>query len=95
MDQFLRFSLRQIDAMVDLIRAPLDRQQRTLLGALLTIDVHARDVIRTLVAKKIGDLDRKKGPKDQCHAGKNRHGFDKAKGACVPRLAFQRKRLCC
>lgn len=56
MDQFLRFSLRQIDAMVDLIRAPLDRQQRTLLGALLTIDVHARDVIRTLVAKKIGDL---------------------------------------
>ena len=56
MEQFLRFSLRQIDAMVDLIRAPLDRQQRTLLGALLTIDVHARDVIRTLVAKKIGDL---------------------------------------
>jgi dynein heavy chain len=56
MEQFLRFSLRQIDAMVDLIRAPLDKQQRTLLGALLTIDVHARDVIRTLVAKKIGDL---------------------------------------
>jgi dynein heavy chain len=56
MEQFLRFSLRQIDAMVDLVRSPLDKQQRTLLCALLTIDVHARDVIRTLVAKKIGDL---------------------------------------
>ena len=33
--RFLEFSLRQIDAMVDLIRTPLDKQQRTLLGALL------------------------------------------------------------
>jgi dynein heavy chain, axonemal len=56
MDQFLHFSLRQIDAMVDLVRAPLDKQQRTLLGALLTIDVHARDVIRTLVSKRTRQL---------------------------------------
>jgi dynein heavy chain len=56
MKQFLNFSLKQIDAMVDLVRAPLDRQQRTLLGALLTIDVHARDVIRAMVAKEISNL---------------------------------------
>lgn len=56
MEQFLKFSLLQIDAMVDLVRAPLDKQQRMLLGALLTIDVHARDVIRSLVAKNIGNL---------------------------------------
>eukprot|EP01038_Epipyxis_sp_PR26KG_P008413 gene8413-11380_t len=56
MKKFLRFSLKQIDAMVDLVRTPLDRQQRTLLGALLTIDVHARDVTRALVTKEVGSL---------------------------------------
>ena len=56
MQDFLDFSLRQIDAMVDLVRTPLDRQQRMLLGALLTIDVHARDVTRTMVAKNISSL---------------------------------------
>lgn len=50
MADFLSFSLLQIDAMVDLVRQPLSKQQRTLMGALLTIDVHARDVTRTLVA---------------------------------------------
>lgn len=56
MAQFLTFSLKQIDAMVDLVRAPLDKQQRTLLGALLTIDVHARDVVRAMVAKNVQSL---------------------------------------
>ena len=56
MKDFLTFSLKQIDAMVDLVRTPLDKQQRTLLGALLTIDVHARDVTRTLVSKEVDSL---------------------------------------
>lgn len=56
MEFFLDYSLRQIDAMVELVRTPLDKQQRMLLGALLTIDVHARDVIRTLVAKTVSSL---------------------------------------
>jgi dynein heavy chain len=56
MKDFLTFSLKQIDAMVDLVRTPLDKQQRTLLGALLTIDVHARDVTRAMVAKGISSL---------------------------------------
>jgi dynein heavy chain len=56
MQKFLDFSLNQIDAMVDLVRSPLDKQQRCLLGALLTIDVHARDVVRALVTKEIGSL---------------------------------------
>lgn len=46
----------QIDAMVDLVRMPLNKQQRTLLGALLTIDVHARDVTRTLVTRGTSSL---------------------------------------
>lgn len=53
---FLEFSLKQIDAMVGLVRTPLDKQRRTLLGALLTIDVHARDVVRSLVAGKVNSL---------------------------------------
>lgn len=56
MEKFLTFSLKQIDAMVDLVRTPINKQQRTLLGALLTIDVHARDVTRALVAKSVGSL---------------------------------------
>ena len=56
MVNFLDFSLKQIDAMVELVRSQLTRQQRTLMGALLTIDVHARDVTRTLVSKEIKKL---------------------------------------
>jgi len=56
MEHFLDFSLRQIDAMVDLVRTNLTKHQRTLLGALLTIDVHARDVVRTMVQKKTSML---------------------------------------
>ena len=51
MQAFLDFTLRQINTMVDLVHAPLDRQQRILLGAPLTIDVYARDSTRTTVAK--------------------------------------------
>ena len=56
MSNFLDFSLKQIDAMVDLVRTQLTGQQRTLIGALLTIDVHARDVTRTLNAKGTSSL---------------------------------------
>lgn len=56
MNDFLEFSLQQIDAMVSLVRQPLNKQQRTLLGALLTIDVHARDVTRALLSKSIKSL---------------------------------------
>ena len=52
MAKFIDFSLKQIQAMVDLVRTQLDKQQRTLMGALLTIDVHARDVTRAMVTKQ-------------------------------------------
>jgi dynein heavy chain, axonemal len=55
--QFKSFSLRQIDKMVSLVRGELTRLQRTLLGALVVIDVHARDVTTALVAKGVSSLD--------------------------------------
>lgn len=53
---FLDYSLEQIEAMIDLVRGDLDRQQRTLMGALITIDVHARDVVRYMVKTKVGSV---------------------------------------
>ncbi|CAM9568719.1 unnamed protein product [Heterosigma akashiwo] len=55
-EEFLEFSLEQIEALVELVRGDLDRQQRTLMGALITIDVHARDVVRAIVAKGVASL---------------------------------------
>ena len=42
--------------MVALVRTQLTGQQRTLICAILTIDVHARDVTRAIVSKKIDSL---------------------------------------
>ena len=56
MEDFLVLLLKQIDAMVGQVKLPLNKQQRMLLGALLTIDVHARDVIRTMVRKAVSSL---------------------------------------
>jgi dynein heavy chain len=42
--------------MVSLVREKLTKLRRTLLCALLTIDVHARDVTKTLCAKNVNSL---------------------------------------
>lgn len=55
--KFHAFSLRQLANMVSLVRGDLTRLQRTLLGALVVIDVHARDVVTALVAKGVSSLD--------------------------------------
>ena len=50
--EFLDFSLKQIDAMVALVRSDLSKLQRILMGALITVDVHARDVVRMMISKQ-------------------------------------------
>ena len=60
METFYKFVLDQIDAMVKLVQGDLNKQQRTMIGALTTIDVHARDVVKDMVKKKtcsLGDFE--------------------------------------
>lgn len=47
--EYYDFMKEMINKMVSIVREPLDTLQRTLMGALIVLDVHARDVVRDLV----------------------------------------------
>jgi dynein heavy chain len=53
----LDFIVKQIDAMVELVRGDLTKLQRKTLSATITLDVHGRDVVRLLVRKKLDSID--------------------------------------
>ncbi len=52
----LEFIVAQIDAMVDLVRGDLIKLQRKTLSAVITLDVHGRDVVRLLIRKKLDSI---------------------------------------
>ena len=53
---FSTFSRSQIGKMIDLVRKNLTTAQRTMLGALIVIDVHARDVVDALIKQNVKDI---------------------------------------
>lgn len=46
--------MKQLEGLTDLVRAPLSKLARMTLGALIVIDVHARDVVQALINEKVG-----------------------------------------
>jgi dynein heavy chain len=49
------YVVKQIEYMVRMVRGKLTSLQRTLMGAILTIDVHGREVVKDLMAKNVKD----------------------------------------
>ena len=56
LDEWLEFSIQQISKMVDIVRSDLTEHQRTLMGALIVIDVHAREVVKKMIQVKVNNV---------------------------------------
>jgi dynein heavy chain, axonemal len=56
MAEFHEFMKELITYQVNIVREDLDTLKRTLMGALIVLDVHARDVVKNLTAIDIKSL---------------------------------------
>jgi len=53
LEEFLNFSILQINKMVELVRGQLNRLERSVMGALIVIDIHARDVVKQMIKARV------------------------------------------
>lgn len=56
LDEWFDFSVLQINKMVEVVRSDLDEHQRTLMGALIVLDVHAREVVKKMIQVKVNNV---------------------------------------
>lgn len=56
LQDFLDFSIAQINTMVTLVRGELPKSLRSMLSAIVILDVHGRDVVSTMVEQKCDSL---------------------------------------
>ncbi|CEM19434.1 unnamed protein product [Vitrella brassicaformis CCMP3155] len=56
METFFEFMKSQISKSVALVRSNLTKLQRKMMGALIVLDVHARDVVRTMILEKCSSV---------------------------------------
>jgi dynein heavy chain len=54
--EFLDFSDKQLKNMIKLVRGKLDNLQRTAMGALIVLDVHAIEVVRNMIAARVENI---------------------------------------
>lgn len=54
--EFLEFSDKQLKNMIKIVRMKLEPLQRTAMGALIVIDVHAIEVVRNMINARVENI---------------------------------------
>lgn len=56
LEDFVKLNVTQLEALIDLVRGNLDSVRRKIIVALVTTDVHARDIAETLLKENVNSL---------------------------------------
>jgi dynein heavy chain len=56
LEEFLNFSVQQLNKMVELVKGQLTKLERSVMGALIVIDVHARDVVKQMIKARVESI---------------------------------------